>query len=275
MQQAGSNGSLDLGVPSTPANSFITDICMLFVREWGNWLAAATWVSLLRTLGIPEPSARTALHRMTKTGYMERCAQDGRAGYAMSAAWIDWMPRADDELAAELEADDGKWTLLTLRIPEKRRADRHAMRVMLGRYGCASLGNGVWIASAKRLPVVRDAIRASGFTQYADIFEADYQGFVEASELAARCWDLDALADRYRSFIEDARRRLRHTSAAGSDAFVDVVMTNNEWRRIRFADPELPRSALPANWPHDRARDLRDDLLDRFVEPARSYVAAH
>src|SRR3954470_3695701 len=59
-------GGLDLAVPSTPANSFITDICFWFLRGRGNWLATRAWVSVLGSLDIPEPTARTALHRMTK-----------------------------------------------------------------------------------------------------------------------------------------------------------------------------------------------------------------
>src|SRR4051812_43980351 len=57
---------LDLAIPSTPANSFLTDICMWFIREQGNWRPSRTWVTLLGALDIPAPTARTALHRMTK-----------------------------------------------------------------------------------------------------------------------------------------------------------------------------------------------------------------
>jgi phenylacetic acid degradation operon negative regulatory protein len=267
-----SRRALDLAVPSTPANSFITDICILFVREQGDWLATARWVSLLTTLGIPPSNARTALHRMTKAGYLERRPANGRPGYAISSAWIDWIEGIEDEPTDD-DGSDG-WTLLNFSIPETQRAERHAMRTLLGRLGFASLGNGVWIASARRQPDARVALQTSGFADYVDLFRAEYDGFVDVPEFARRCWDIEEVADAYRTFIRDLRRRLKHRLGADARTFVDVVCTNNAWRRINFADPALPSSALPSGWPRPEAKNLRDELLRRFLEPAREYVSS-
>src|SRR5262249_55218994 len=106
---------LDLAVPSTPANSFITDICVRFLFGRGDWLPSAAWVSLLGSLEIPAPSARTALHRMTKGGYLEH----RRPGYAMSTAWKDYIARDEP-----LTGTDDTWTVLTFSFPEENRAER-------------------------------------------------------------------------------------------------------------------------------------------------------
>ena len=265
--------TLDLSVPSTPANSFITDIAFWFVQGRGDWLASSAWVSLLGTLGISSPNARTALHRMTAGGYLERRRVDGRPGYAISADWSEWITRGmfEEEPPSDLAPE---WTLLAFSIPESRRAERHAIRQLLGRLGFGSLGNGVWIASAQRQPDVREALQAAGLEGYVDLFQAEYTGFIDVADFARRCWDIDSLAATYRSFIADVRDRLKHRPGVNAQTFVDVVVTNNAWRRIEFTNPALPRSALPRDWPREDARHLRNKLIGRFLEPAREFVAA-
>jgi phenylacetic acid degradation operon negative regulatory protein len=261
---------LDLAVPSTPANSFITDIGVWFVRDRGNWLRTATWVRLLGALEISAPSARTALHRMMKAGYLQRELANGRPGYSMSHAWIEYIRQVTDEAPVPDESD--KWALLTFSIPETRRAERHVIRTLLGRNGFAPLGNGVWIASRTRLRAVRLAIEASELAQFIDVFEAEYEGFADLSAFVRRCWDIDAINAMYGQFIKDVSRWLKDVPTTGVGSFRSVVLTANAWRRINFTDPALPSRALPADWPRAEAMRLREELLGRFIAPAQTYV---
>jgi phenylacetic acid degradation operon negative regulatory protein len=262
---------LDLAVPSTPANSFITDIGVWFVRERGNCLRTATWVRLLGALEIAAPSARTALHRMMKAGYLQREPSNGRPGYSMSPAWIEYIRKVTDE-AREPDESDDNWVLLTFSIPETRRAQRHVIRTLLGRNGFAPLGNGVWIASRTRLPAVRVAIESSELAQFVDVFEAEYEGFADLSAFVRRCWDIDAINAMYGRFIQDVSRWLKDAPTTDVGSFRNVVLTANAWRRINFTDPALPGRALPADWPRAEAMRLREELLGRFIAPARGYV---
>lgn len=265
---------LDWAVGFTPAKSFVTDISVWFAHERGDWLSTAVWVSLLGALNIPAPSARTALHRMTKAGYLHRETRDGRSGYAVSSslrAWIDNFGQGTDEAYTDTESQP-KWLLVTFSIPEIRRADRHTLRTMLTGLGFASLGNGVWIASAHRLAETRQALGTVDFADYVEIFEAKHEGFSKTAELIQRCWDLDSLAARYRAFILESEQRLKRKPAADAQTFADVVLTVNTWRRINVDDPGLPASALPADWPRNRGKDVRDTLVANFLSPARVYV---
>jgi len=280
---AGPYARLDLAIPSTPANSFITDIGIWFVRERGNWLPAATWVSLLGALEIPASSARTALHRMTKADYLQQETRSARRGYSMSHEWIGYLRHVHDGLPSALLSQDpdppgeqqqseDKWTLLTFSIPETRRAERHAIRTLLGRNGFASLGNGVWIASVARLPETRVALEATGFADYVDMFRAQHEGFGELAEFVARCWDTEAIATMYRTFIRDVRRRIRRDPTADARTFADIIIASNNWRRINFTDPALPTAALPREWPRTDAERLFSELLARSLDPAQDYV---
>src|SRR5689334_23290679 len=114
-------GRLDVKIPSTRANSFITDICIWFLRDRNDpWLPTATWVRLLGDVEIPDATARTALHRMTQAGFLDRRAVAGRPGYAMSNAWVEFQRTA---AAAPRDVRSDGWVLLTFTIPETQRAD--------------------------------------------------------------------------------------------------------------------------------------------------------
>jgi phenylacetic acid degradation operon negative regulatory protein len=263
---------IDLGrLPSTPANSFIREIGVWFARERTNWLAAATWVSLLSTLGIVESTSRTALHRMTREGLLRREARGGRPGYGLSEETLQYLRQIEEDERTEASSDHA-WAVVTFSIPTEQRSDRHALRTVLARHGFASLGNGVWVAPLARLSRARLALRASGFAGRVEIFRSDYDGFGGDDEFASRHWDINALAGMYRDFISDVRRRLRRKPAAEPGTFADVVLTINTWRRINFDDPGLPDSALPRDWPREEARLIHDELVNRSLESARDYV---
>ena len=264
---------LDLAIPSTPANSFLTDICMWFIRDRGNWRPSRTWVALLGALDIPTPTARTALHRMTKAGFLEGQTQGGHRGYAMSRAWLDLWDRNDTGLP-EPQESEALWTLVIFSIPEAKRADRHTMRTLLGRHGFAPLGNGVWIGSATHLGSVRRELEFTTLAGHVDLFQARYEGSMALPELASRCWDLDSMQVAYEGFIRDVRRHLRSAPTEGEGAYRALVKTSNAWRRLNFRDPLLPLSALPGDWPRAEANRLHDELVERFLAPARAYVSS-
>jgi phenylacetic acid degradation operon negative regulatory protein len=270
---AESRGTLDFAIPSTHVNGLMHDICMWFVYERGNWLSTATWVSLFDVLDVPSANVRTALHRMTKAGYLDRSQRDSRPGYAMSQTYIEYFMRSAGGFT-EVEESHDRWALVTFNVPEGQRADRHAIRSMLRRNGFAPLGNAVWIAAAARLSDIQFLLEASGLSEYVYIFDAHYRGFVDSLELVHRCWDLDAIGTDYRDFIRDARVRLEHQPTAGPQAFADLVVTSNRWRQISTNDPVLPLDALPPAWPRAEAKDVRRELIERFLGPAREYVDA-
>jgi phenylacetic acid degradation operon negative regulatory protein len=275
-----SRTTIDIGLPSTPANSFLTDISALFVRDTGNWLPVGTWVALLGALDVTEATARSALHRYVKAGYLASETRDARTGYSMSQTWLNLMDELNedadlmDEAAETDEPPEAAWTLVTFSVPEERRDIRHAIRAMLGRNGFASLGNGVWIGSGARLNDMRVAIKHGGYASHIDVFTADYAGFTDVSELVRRCWDIDSIADMYRDLIGQLRTQLKQPAKPDARTFVSLVRSHNTWRRINFADPQLSADVLPPDWPRAQAKESMRKLLTRFLEPARGYVAS-
>ena len=275
-ERAGSleDGHFSWAVSFTPANSFITDISTWFARDRGNWLSAVAWVSLLGALNIPEASARTALHRMTKSAYLHRETRNGKAGYSVSESfceWIDDFGRGTSDDLMEVDSEN-QWVVVAFTVPEVRRADRHALRTILGTLGFASLGNGVWLASAARSSKAQQAIEAAEFDSYVEIFLAEHRGYSVTADLIRRCWDIDNLAARYRTFINEVHERLEHEPLPDARTFAGFILTMNTWRRINADDPRISPTVLPNGWPSDEAKKARDELVRRFYSHARDYV---
>lgn len=266
-------GQLDFALAASAANGFITEICMWFALGRGDWLPTATWVALLGVLKVPDASARTALHRMAKAGFLKRSKRGSRLGYAISPSWgelFDRWGRVEEDIDASVDG----WALVMFNVPEAQRRDRHVLRSLLRSIGFASLGNGVWIASVARLPAAKLSVEASGLGEYVDVFTAEYEGLAKPLELVRRCWDIDAISASYRHFIRDTRRRLKHGPIPAPRVFTDIVLTNSRWRGISATDPGLPPGVLPPTWPRADAKRVRSELFKRFLEPAREYVDA-
>jgi phenylacetic acid degradation operon negative regulatory protein len=259
--------TLDLSNPASPSKSLINDIAIRFLYDQENWLPTATWVALLGDLGISKASARQALDRMHRSDFLVREQRDRRVGYGMARAWFDYIDRFIETRESE---SDQRLGLVVFSVPEKERSRRHALRTVLERYGLASLGYGTWIGSALRVRYARITLETSGLIAYVNTFHADYDG--DALDLVRRCWDIDALAAMYHELIAELRARLTLTPRADAKTFAGLVLSSNAYRRATYADPGLPTSVLPANWPSRDAYRLFSDLQDRFLEPARDYA---
>jgi phenylacetic acid degradation operon negative regulatory protein len=208
---------------------------------------------------------------MTKAGFLQREARNGRSGYALSRSWIEWSSGVPGDHAGDDQPENG-WTVLTFSVPETRRADRHTLRTVLERNGFAPLNGGVWLSSSVRLASVQLSLERAGLIDYVDIFTAQYAGRADLAEFARRTWDIDRLDAMYRDFISDVKRRLGRAPAPDRRTFADVVLPSNTWRRLDHQDPRLPTQALPARWPRGEAQRFWDELLARTLEPARRYV---
>jgi phenylacetic acid degradation operon negative regulatory protein len=80
-------------------------------------------------------------------------------------------------------------------------------------------------------------------------------------------FDLDSLAERYRTFCASWRR-----TPDASDALVATLRLSTQWLRIIRDDPRVPLHLLPANWPAIEAQRLYRSLHDS-QRPAAEKIA--
>ena len=257
-------------VGSPAARSLLLTVLGEYVlpRAGGVW--QETLVSALASLGYTEQAGRQALSRSTRDGWLrtERrgrrvrmsLTDSSRALLATGAQRIYSFGRPWDW--------DGRWLIVVLRVPERRRAVRHHLRSRLAWAGLGSLGGGIWITPhAER---ERELMAA-----FDDEPDAEARSFIaqlgemgDPKQLIAEAWDLGSVRDQYQAFIDDFARPRPSTPES---CFRQQTLLVHAWRRFPFLDPDLPASLLPPDWPRHRAHTVFVERHERWAAAARIY----
>jgi phenylacetic acid degradation operon negative regulatory protein len=231
-----------------------------------------TLVAALVTLGHTEQTARQAVARSTRDGWLAGERLGRRTRMTITPPTVKMLEEGRERIfgfGREVEWDQG-WLVVVLRIPESRRRVRHQVRVRLARAGMGSLGGGVWIAPhADREPLVAAALRAAGAADEAISFRAGLGSIGRPDDLVG-AWDFDELAGEYEGFIARFGRLQPRGEAAVFDAQTELV---HAWRRIAFLDPDLPAELLPSDWSRHRAYELFHRKHDLWHVPAQAFFA--
>ncbi len=257
-----------VGSPAT--RSVLLTILGEYVLERGVvW--QETLVTVLGSMGFKEQAARQAIARSTRDGWLvtERrgrrsrvsltpsCEELLRSGaariYGFGTPW-DW---------------DGRWLLVAVRVPERRRELRHELRTRLSWAGFGSLGGGLWIsAHADRELEIGTAV---GHDPDAVVlsFVATSGSLSEPSRIAGEAWDLAGVQTAYTDFIAVCRRLSPKSDEAAFRAQTSLV---HAWRKFPFLDPDLPTELLPAGWPRARAYELFRARHGTWSAPAQGFI---
>jgi phenylacetic acid degradation operon negative regulatory protein len=216
------------------------------------------WTSALLTvlarLGTEEKAARQALMRMADAGWLDAEKIGRRTRWRLSEAarrmLIDGTERIYSFTGPAGEWD-GRWLLVSVRIPEKDRRARHVVRTRLSWAGFGSVGPGLWISPHpdREAEAIR-ALREAGVGEDAHIFVATRRGVAQEREMAAAAWDLAAVEEQYEQFIGEFQARMP------GDVLARLIELVHAWRKFPALDPALPRELLPPHWSGAQAAGL-------------------
>jgi phenylacetic acid degradation operon negative regulatory protein len=126
------------------------------------------------------------------------------------------------------------------------------------------------------LGAARKAISELGLTSHCSIFTGDYAGGKDLRVLLHEAWDLARVDADYRAFLEQhsgTAETLR--SVRGENAFVGYLGIIDEWRRLPYRDPGLPREILPGNWSGPAAAALFEQLVAGLEGHALAHAARY
>lgn len=238
-------------------------------------------IELLAPFDLSENAVRTALSRMSRKEWLGS-ERRGRT------AWYDLTDRGRRLLVEGAERIhhpprdapwDGTWSLVTYSIPEDDRELRDRLRAGLTWLGFGSLGGGLWISPHDDVAPVGSLAGEIGVRDHVETFRARHLGFSDPARLVARCWDLEAVDERYGAFLrrfEPELERARRAARAGAheplDAYVRRFELIHAYREFPALDPYLPPALLPPDWRGDRAARLFETYRDLLTEPADRYV---
>lgn len=221
----------------------------------GNGVAwTSTLIDVLGELGIEEKTTRQALMRTAADGWLtaerigrrtkwhltgdaEQMLTDGaKRIYSFTGAAEDW---------------DGRWLLVSARVPESDRRARHMLRSRLAWAGFGSLAPGLWISPhPDREAEARKVLQDAGTAQDGHVFIATRPGVGDVVAMVQQAWDLDAIENEYEEFLDEFE-----ANRSGSLLTRQVELVH-AWRRFPAIDPALPRELLPTRWSGVKAARL-------------------
>jgi phenylacetic acid degradation operon negative regulatory protein len=261
-----------VGVPA--ARSVLLTVLGEFLlpsRRQGVW--QETLIHALGTMDYKMHAARQALARSIGEGWLIAERHGRRSRVRLSEETAAMLVSGAERIygfGAEY-AWDQHWLLVVVSVPEKRREVRHRARTQLAWAGFGSLGGGVWISPhADREGELR-RLAGNGSVTELFSFHAEIGALTQPEEILNKAWDLEALSEKYRSFIARFAKLRPKTPDA---VFAAQTLLVHEWRKFPFLDPDLPRELLPARWPRDRALELFRERHELWHDTAQGYFSS-
>ena len=259
-----------VGAPA--ARSVLLTILGEYVLTSPDVIWHETLLRALAAVDVKPDAARQALARSTTAGWL-RSERSGRRARVQLTEPTAEMLRTG---AARIYGFgrpwewEGRWLLVTLRVPEQRRDLRHRLRTQLAWAGFGSLGGGVWISP--HVERESELLEMSGNGSAAELlsFHAEFGAIGDPARLVADAWNLDRVATAYREFISAFGRQRPQAPQA---IFRAQTLLVHAWRKFPFLDPDLPERLLPAGWPRSRAHELFEDRHAAWHEAAQNYFA--
>jgi len=265
--------------PPASDGSLVRTFIGSWFREVGGWMASAHVVQLLGDAGLTTSSARTNLSRLKAKGLLTAESVAGVPGYRLAHEAHPMLARGDRRIYghAQMTTED-PWMVVVFSVPEARRNLRHQLRSHLVWLGCGSVAPGVWIGPGHLVGETREVLAEVGLEPFTTIF-CTTKPLVHGDlrDAVRQWWDLDALSDRYRSFIAAhaaAAERAARGDLTDREAFHDHLRALDHWRAIPYLDPGLPREYLPDEWVGERGLALFAELHAALHEPSRRHVLA-
>ena len=257
------------GSPS--ARSLLLTILGEFVHPRHGEVWTGTLVEAFGALGIEEKSARQALSRVAGEGLMSSTRHGRRVRWQLTGAGDQLLREGTERIYGFMRQPhpwDGRWLVLTVRVPESQRQLRHRLRTRLTWLGMGSPSHGLWVVpDAGKQDEVRAVIEELGLRERAFAWTGTATTAGDPATLMAAAWDLNDVEKRYLAFI-DQFEHLRAPTAR--DAFVNQVNLVQKWRWFPFLDPDLPCELLDHDWPGRRAAATFHDRHERWHRKAQA-----
>jgi phenylacetic acid degradation operon negative regulatory protein len=236
-------------------------------------LAGRALMRLLAELGLSPGAARSLLLRMRHDGWLGS-ERDGReAWYRLSPAIAAAQVRVERQLRGQRPPWPGYFNAVLYEIPEQARPFRDRLRRTAQFLGYVTLRPGLLISTTDRWPelgaLLPDQPAGSQLLKAEVALSAQ-----DSRAVAARRWDLDALASRYRQVTAETQARTSRVSQLepGAAAFRAFAAATLPVYEVTADDPDLPAELLPADWPGDQLTAALGHSLRAFYPLISDYL---
>lgn len=239
------------------ASGFIVTIYGDIAEPRSGTLSMATLIGCCAAHGISSSLVRTAVSRLVGNGRLVGEKKGRRSFYRLTADGREEFASAAQVFYAPPPEPTG-W-LVALGPAAGGIMDAAPAWVRLG-------------PDAAIAPDRSDLVRPAGTLMSSETVS----GEADLPEFAARHWPLHEVAGRYRSFIDVfgpiADRLGGGDIPSGPEALALRLRLVHRYRYPALADPRLPRSALPPDWPGHAARRIFVDSYLTLAEAADRHI---
>jgi phenylacetic acid degradation operon negative regulatory protein len=253
-------------------------------RGGSAWLGSL--IELLAPFGISDRLVRTSVFRLAEEGWLEATRSGRRSLYRMTVPGRRRIERADKRIYTPSALHwDGRWTLL-LTAPEIiSTGQRAALRKELLWEGFGMVAPGVFAHPGGKEAALEEILARVGVAGKVFVCSAGESGQISSrplTDLIGHCWQLEAVVEGYRRFIEcfEPLRDLARASAKGARApgpelaFAVRTLLVHAFRRVQLHDPQLPLELLPAGWPGTIAYQLSREIYQLTYQEAEQFISA-
>lgn len=258
-------------IGAASARSLLITVLGEFVYPRNTEVWTSTLLSALGTLGVEEKSARQAISRAGAEGLLDSTRDGRRVRWSLTDAGAELLRGGAQRIYSFLSEGhdwDGNWLVVSVAVPETQRKLRHRLRTQLTWLGMGSPAPGLWVVPAsEKADEVAAVLESLGLRANAFVWTGTWVDIGEKGALIEAAWDLDAVAECYREFIDAFEPE---DGLAPVDAFAAQVHLVQSWRRFPFLDPDLPSRLLPEDWPGAMAAATFRDCHETWHESAQS-----
>jgi phenylacetic acid degradation operon negative regulatory protein len=238
------------------ARALLYSVLGEFVLPAGGSAWTSTLLTVCELCGVTEKNARQALARLGEQGRIEPQRHGRHVRWHLTTSGERLLRDGATriyEFGAERDVWDGEWLVAHCPVPESRRAVRARWRTQLAFQGFGELSASLVVSPRVEREAALRSIAADLELAELVIWRARTASAAEDGDLAARAWDLAALAEAYEAFGSTFERPRPQDDMSKFVATLDLV---HAWRRFPFLDAELPRELLPRDWVGRRAAEL-------------------
>jgi phenylacetic acid degradation operon negative regulatory protein len=257
---------------SARPQSLMLSFLGIYLLGRGTAVYSGSLIDVFDRVGVSEEAVRSTVNRMVKRDMLSRHRSGRRTYLGLTQHATEVLEDGARRIwrTGAMNRDwDGTWTLVAFSIPDSRRSDRHDLRSQLIWAGFGLLQNGLWIA-----PGTKDAAAIAAeldLTGNVTVFTAQPAKPTESADLVRKAFDLDAIAGRYRAFLN--RWESPDPLPGLPDVLARQLVLHTDWLQLVRQDPHLPAEHLAADWPAIRAEQLFQQLAARYQPPAAEIAA--
>ncbi|WP_097183578.1 PaaX family transcriptional regulator [Blastococcus haudaquaticus] len=235
-------------------------------------VATPSLIEVMERVGVSAHATRSAIARMVTRGRLVSQRRGRQVYYGLTPRSVEVLNDGYVRIwrtGAVNRHWDGRWTLLSFKLPESWQRQRHELRTRLLWAGFGPLQGGLWIAPS--VPDMDRLLSGLEAARHVRAFVAQPHAGLDVGAMIGDVWDIPGLARRYERFLErwDGGVADRHHT----DPLGRLLALQEEWRLALRQEPHLPVELLPQPWPAERAQQLFHRLHAEVELQARAAAA--